>query len=67
MRQFLAAGVLVIIITLFAIPPAEARRAASHTSRQSSGTFIIKKCKTAACNKKHPGGTYAIPLHKKKR
>ncbi len=41
---------------------------ASSTSRKGNGDlhFIRKTCKTAACKKKHPTGSYEIPIRPKK-
>jgi flagellar basal body-associated protein FliL len=41
-------------------------RSSSSKSKSSSG-FIVRKCKTQACFKKHPDGHYAVPLNKKKK
>ena len=40
----------------------------ARTPKSSAGTrFIRGTCKTAACKKKHPSGSYLIPIKPKKK
>jgi hypothetical protein len=40
----------------------------ARTPKSSAGTHFIRgTCKTAACRKKHPSGSYLIPIKPKKK
>jgi len=40
----------------------------SHSSKHDTASYIVRHCKTGACYKKHPSGTYGfVPGHKRKQ
>lgn len=64
--------IVVIALTVSFTGPAFARGHSSghsssgHGRANTANGFMHKQCKTQACYKKHPEGSYAVPLRKKR-